>query len=1103
MKNKFLLPALFLAAGFTACTQEDLVENNATGMDEVVGAKLLGTGFVANLDNEAETRVVIEDGVAKWEKGDKAAVAWAVAGKVADEQKESNENLYKTLYANHMLVHDGAKFNSNSNVYEGWHFSYAPYKRMAKPSIYGFDINVPLTEADLKIDQLENAPMFSNRAFVSTNQVNDDGMVLVTFPLQRIVNTIKPELHVASEFTGSKLLNILAIDKVTLDAGVNKLFTNTLQVNPAGLKKLYDAENKLNIIDETYFGTFGSGKAFELPEGADYVTSISTEVANAETYSLKNEVNTVRLFLAPTQDASAIDTKNNPLSIRIDVEGGFFLINAKDKAATNVESLNVILGMLQGTYEQTNAAGKTHKFDLTKANQPNKTLQFELTTDNFYPDYTISDIKDWVACVNIATALGTDNLEFYLEEGANVVFGGEGVEVDGKKINGLDANGKMIAPANGVKVICSTENDAEGAKLVIDGDSVEWNNAINVPADYKKLSVTVNKDKVLSVKSTEENQFALQPYRLWNYGTITVDKWSTVGRENYSSLQNASGRVEIEYGAYVYPAEGKEGTIAFRVQKETTVKQLKRLIEGGENAGGEANVNTLIVDGITLEPADENDSPIDGDRYEGDDVEKGAKFPDLDEVDIELYNGGQLISDNVVSARTVTITNEEGNEAKENVVTNINILKGLAISGNATVTNESIAGGVDVQNADVNITTGEIEGGLTVISKINSKVTVTGNIEGNVVAANASVEADNIVGTVEAKPATITANTITGNVTASGETIINNADMAANLTVAEGADVDLNKVNVAGTFENNGTVTLDNEVAANVKNLVNNGTLTSDVDLNVTTVALNPKSVTTLSSNGVDYDMTIWYTGSYTFKNMTLNGTVKQYGSTELVEALQDGGDVTLKGNVTLSDAITLTKATNIDLNGYTLTTSTSEGTGDDITISAGVKLTVQGGKVETSQTAFFNNGGELTLTNCEIVANNSGATAVSSNGGKMNITGGSIKCLEDVQSDYYVVAYRNGAQGTINTTVEGKKMGALTVIDKANVTVSGGTYTAGRFYGLYVGGATANYNMENTEFSGVEAEKDICVDDTTYGPSTINNESVSDTKFYADTVNN
>ena len=51
MKTNYLLSALAIGAAFTACTSEDIIVNESTNTNEIVGAKLLGTGLSVNIGN--------------------------------------------------------------------------------------------------------------------------------------------------------------------------------------------------------------------------------------------------------------------------------------------------------------------------------------------------------------------------------------------------------------------------------------------------------------------------------------------------------------------------------------------------------------------------------------------------------------------------------------------------------------------------------------------------------------------------------------------------------------------------------------------------------------------------------------------------------------------------------------------------------------------------------------------------------------------------------------------------------------------------------------------------------------------------------------------
>ena len=1046
-------------------------------MQEVVGTELIGTGISMNASMGEGTRLA--GGAAGWDKKDKLGLAWAVNDAPTISQSIDKVPNKTELVANHLFEVVDSKFETKGNIYKGWHFAYYPFayqeevgqktilinspqevntatdegwfKRMSQ----GFHVSAMhfLTKADLNLETYK-----LDKEFVMKNALSN--FVVRTNPAE------------GSSFTTEGALKDYQITSVTLKTG-RGVFATSAKLDPTRIHR-YDNTKTLEANNELLVASFSSYDASDNYTGAliplkkngteGRETSLTTEI-KVEDCVVSGKNNDLVIFALPYTHKDGAVINKDVVAIEIEAGGGKFVINYATTSEKNKLALDALMAAyVKKTGKMTMSAPQTVLLDVELRNE-----DFVVTWDN------IMNITDWNNKVQLANDLKIKEPVFTLGEGAKVVF---------------DAENPVLVPTNGVTVNAYNESAYNGG-LYINYDYTWTNEQKDALKMNTGVAVYVNPNCTLTVTGE------LTPHRLVNNGVIKAGPTSTVGRKNSGGgdLVNTDGRVIVEYGAYVYTDAGNRGTIAYVVTDadETSPRNIKVLTATSGTQKGYANVNTLIINeniDLNLSGKAGSSSTDTSDRYE--DVTTGTDavtYPDLANVDIEI-NGGSLSID---AGKTASVNNVTMNGGK---LTNITVNGNLDVKGDVEVKTASVNGYVNAVGND------QAEPVITVTGDINgAEKAATGE---TLIANKAAVSANAIKGIVKAIDATITANEITGNVTAEGETTINNADMAA-LTVAEDADVDLNKVNVAGILTNNGTVALTNETAAKVGTLTNNGTLTSNVDINVTDVSLNPGSWTTLDSDAavIGFDKVIWYTGTYFNEDMTLQGKVAQYGSAELIEALKDGGDVTLKGNVTLSEAVSLTKATNIDLNGYTLTTSTSEGTGDDITISAGAKLTVQGGKVETSQTAFFNNGGELTLTNCEIVANNSGATAVSSNGGKMNITGGSIKCLEDVQSDYYVVGYRNSAQGTINTTVEGKKMGALIVTQSASVTVSGGTYKAGRFYGLYVGGATANYNIANTEFIGAEAEKDICVDDTNYGASTINNAPVSGIQFYEDTVNN
>lgn len=251
----------------------------------------------------------------------------------------------------------------------------------------------------------------------------------------------------------------------------------------------------------------------------------------------------------------------------------------------------------------------------------------------------------------------------------------------------------------------------------------------------------------------------------------------------------------------------------------------------------------------------------------------------------------------------------------------------------------------------------------------------------------------------------------------------------------------------------------------------------------------------------------------------------------DLKSAFENGGAYILASDINLNltegSYITIDEDVTIDLSGNTLTTSTVgvASNPDDITITG--TLVVKNGYVKSANTAFFANNGTLTLANSEITSTSGGAVvavvlgdngkleatnctvyaagtafmavngadmtltnctalktdatssialvAAEGTGATMTINGGSYTGLPyDSGYDKYVMGVMNGADATINTTVENGN-GGLTVIGASTANLTGGSYSGGKACGLYVDGgstvtyATADDSETPCQFSGVE----------------------------------
>lgn len=210
-------------------------------------------------------------------------------------------------------------------------------------------------------------------------------------------------------------------------------------------------------------------------------------------------------------------------------------------------------------------------------------------------------------------------------------------------------------------------------------------------------------------------------------------------------------------------------------------------------------------------------------------------------------------------------------------------------------------------------------------------------------------------------------------------------------------------------------------------------------------------------------------------------------------EYAKAGGNVTLAEDVTLTEGLILEKDAVIDLNGKTLTTSTS-GEADDIMIKSG-NVTVKNGVVSSTGTAFFvptGSKGNLTLIECNVSTSSSTWAAVSAKEGKLIIEGGEYNNVGTIESTDagYVIGVKDNASAVINTkvNVNGTNGGAISVVNGATANITGGEYHAKEWHALNINGSTVNYS-DGVVFTTVGGLKHVQV---YANASTVNNETVA-----------
>lgn len=698
---KLSLAVLMLAAAFTACTKEEFAPTQEIQKDEFVGAKLIGSDLSANFVREGETKV---DAYGNWEKGDEAGLGWIINGSVGDVQTTvvpSSSN----LYANHLFVKGDADFATYGNVYEGWHFGYYPYKYQPKMGVAMEVVLNPTQEDAYDIDQYKNRLHLSARQFL-TAEDNLDGRTLVNTELilRRAVKTIKVTVKPDASFKSSTALNGLAITKVQFDysgdtnpfyvgdsnkEGKVDLVLNCLAaIQDNDVTEKYDEEETEKAFYEALSSVWAKAVAAK---------TISTTVNNSNINLSDNQV--VRIYTLP-KDVTVDKTK---LKLTVFVEAGKFELayvdpTSRDYVADVDGKNNEYLEKLAKAY-----GDKGYMKSFTEDNDMQVLgLEFILTADMFETNFNnISSEDEWNTAVKMVDALELDEAEFTIVRGArNQAWSFKDKDGDGNLIN-LPANAELTV---------KTTNDHTKQSLILDAVG-EWPNSEDFFVD---VDVEINKDLTVEgiLNVTEDHVIR-------NGATIYAGSNATIGdKEDANKFMNCfeksytvqatgltrnsvkPGTVAVEYGAYVYPADDYEYSIAYVVESASAadIVKLNKMLSP-YNDKGIANVNTLIV----KTALDLNALAVEGiegdDRYEDNGV-AGSKLyslvetkDDSDKVltnDIEIrLQGGSLVH-NLAGANTKVknVIAESGVNTLDDVIVigNITVNAGATLNINNTVT---------------------------------------------------------------------------------------------------------------------------------------------------------------------------------------------------------------------------------------------------------------------------------------------------------------------------------------------------------------------------------------------------------------------------------
>ena len=975
MKSTKLLAALAGTALLAACTQEELVkvENAPQTMEEVVGAKLVGTDLSLNVSmGDAQTRYA--GGVDGWDSEDKVGLGWIVnKDGAAALQPEGEAPVSGKLYANHMFDNAGDNvWTTKGNIYEGWYFSYYPWSYQAQSGVEKvYTLNPDMLGAGPAL-HLSQTLYLSARQHISADPKAGDldtktGNLSTAFRVQRAVNFIQFTATAKGAFAKGGDLADEQIVSMTIDAGAdNKIFANELTIDAQYLPIYTDdwnkPESKTSEAEEVQKTLYAGTTPVLRP--TEMVSSITRNVAAADLFTSTNPLEDGKnknLYFNVIPQKASDDFDETDVTLTVYTTNGYFVINSENTSKTNTEAIKKLVTFYKGE-----TAG-----DIKDV----LALDIELYPEIFKTDFShICCEECWNNAVKMVDILGREKETFTIapndkngHNGTGLITFADGINMPEtckltvlrpSNANGLTSTGFEIA--GNLEEWPADLNTNHIRVIVNDGVTIE--NAHTIKAqlieNYGTLDVpTVEQGGAYDSTNTLETakvSTAINYYGIKNYGTINLEKWAKVVNVDNSGDENGEGRINVAYGSYVnLTGNTEEGIIAHVVDADDvkTPSRIAKLVTDWqmpyENEEGTmvdmvdyVGVNTLVLNnGIDLDLTwKDKDEDVDGDNDPYTPSEDGtitggtANYGDLSKVDFEI-NGGSLKSS--TSEKAVMNVTMNGGTIDES----IKIAGDLTIESGVNTVNAT-----DIEGA-LNITDGS--GTITSAASIASVNIVDGNYTVNAQAINKNTDGVAIDATGENY---FNVKTINGNVTLNGDILLNNVAVAGNVTVLNGT-VKTANTEINGTLEIDGSdaeVELSSEKAINITRIINNGgTLTAGNDVEVGSIIMTNGSTTSVMG------YTVYYAEAFDIdSNSTFTGAKQNMGL--LVDEGGNYGVGTVKG---LKYIASLVKGGN-NLSGKTVVLT------DDIDF-AGVEWSPIGTSNNRFKGSFDGNG--KTISNLHI----------------------------------------------------------------------------------------------------------------------------------------
>lgn len=976
MKTKYLLSALAISAAFVACDKDEQMQVNNTmntNKNEIVGEELLGSGLSMGLisHEEGQTRATADG---KWELGDVAGLGWLVKESPYAPQAPQDEDgvtlaqVDAKLFNNHYYAYQGeGKWNTQGNIYKGWHFAYFPYQyhEEVQALIFtGETLNPAFTMLNAgvgnayKADIYSNAPHISAAAFLDKSKVNTAaGTITESFNIERVVNVFIPVLKFSDEFKKAALAD-LAITNIKWNVGT-PVFPKTLTINPKALtmnqyledgktvdedatrklliSQLYASENPiLNIIDENnVYNTYVETNLIDKEGNKNFSLGNTPEVGHY-----------LRMFIPPVNDRVVSEVSLKNYYFEVTVEGGHKFIVDKDDE--EFEKLLRLIGTKKdGIFRTISANGKT----VNGA----EGVVFNLGVKHFVYNNVISAENTWENCVAIADALGLDNPTFKIADGYTLEFD--------------DTEGKMLAPKKGITLIpAGTE-----ATLKIVGKT-EWNEKITLGDGVSVQVGDATNAEINERASLTINDASFAEEVLVNYATIEAGKLATIGKKDTENFTNF-GTVIIQWGSFVYPGTASDGDVAFRLRKDDGIVTVNTLISS-KNLKGSANVNKFIVANRTWD-LDEVNSGVseEEDRYN---PVPASAYADLSGVTIVIEGvdaPASVVTENMLSVKNVIMKGANATLMGVDVIGDVHVegqgkvdifrAKGVNTDGDAIVRwlGENGFTGVNftsATNVKGNIyATGNVDIASTEGSILNAIDVKANSVTGSINATGDVVVTSSIKGDVTAKSVTVENGQVYGNVTATnGNVIVNVVDETNEVTITAKGNVTVKSSGVNGSIFADGDVTVAGEIlgGGNVEgNNISAAHIVADVVAsgNVTVENSIYGNVTAVGNINADYIQGEEVTAE---GNVNASDIVATNVTATNVTATTITGNVTVTGNVNVTEKINgdLTWDAEKVVDGETVTVDCPSITGD---VTAEGKMTVNATKTNIEGTLTVGNG--------------------------------------------------------------------------------------------------------------------------------------------------